>query len=244
VTTPAPTSADYPDRADWPIVVGGCHRTGTSLVRRLLDAHSRIHCGPEVPFFREFYGDYRDDPLAHLRFATAARSVLPENDLLDLLGHAFIEIHMQAARRQGKARWADKAPENVLYLSGWARLLGEDWLFVHVVRSPLDTIASMKERPFPLTLPPDLGGRVALYRRCAEAGLEFGATNADRCRFVVYEELVAEPERVVAELMAWLGETFERAQLGFNDVPHQEGLEATKDMWPRFDPEGRFWSTE
>ncbi len=35
------------ERSKWPIVVGGCLRSGTSLVRRLLDSHTRIHCGPE-----------------------------------------------------------------------------------------------------------------------------------------------------------------------------------------------------
>jgi Sulfotransferase family len=46
-----------------PIVVGGCYRSGTSLVRRLLDSHPRIHCGPEVKLFR----DYAE---AGLRFAS------------------------------------------------------------------------------------------------------------------------------------------------------------------------------
>ncbi len=103
------------ERRDWPIVVGGCHRSGTSLVRRILDAHPRIHCGPELTFFRDFYGDFRDDTLAHLRFARTARAVVPEDEALDVLGRAFVELHERAARRAGKPRWADKAPENVLY---------------------------------------------------------------------------------------------------------------------------------
>ena len=27
---------------------GGCPRSGLTLLRRLLDAHSRIHCGPDT----------------------------------------------------------------------------------------------------------------------------------------------------------------------------------------------------
>jgi hypothetical protein len=218
---------DLPRRA-WPIVVGGCHRSGTSLIRRILDTHSRIHCGPEVTFFRDFYGDYFDDRLSHLRFATTARHLVAEIDLLEVLGRAFVELHERAAARAGKPRWADKAPENVLYLAEWERLLGQRWLFVHVVRNPLDTLASMKEVGFPLTLPADLPGRVTLYRRYIEAAWRFATEYPTRCYPLVYEGLAQDPAGSIAELMAWLGEAFEPGQLRFNDVPHAVGLEDPK----------------
>jgi Sulfotransferase family len=149
-----------PARGAWPIVVGGCFRSGTSLLRRVLDAHSRIHCGPEVKFFRDFYGDYISDPLRHLRFFTSAHALVSESELLDVTGATFIALHERAALAAGKMRWADKNPENVLYLEQWQRLLGDAWLVVHMVRNPLDTLASMQEARFPLTLPPDIQGKV------------------------------------------------------------------------------------
>jgi hypothetical protein len=194
----------------------------------MLDAHSEIHCGPEVTFFRDFYGAYREDPLAHLRFAHTARSLLPEDELLRVLGRAFIVVHEEAARRAGKRRWADKAPDNVLYVDGWGALLGEQWLLVHVVRNPLDTIASMAEIGFPLTLPSDLDGRIAFYRRYTERGLEFGERYPDRYRRVLYERLVSAPEAELGGLMDWLGTTLEPAQLDFNASSHQRGLEDPK----------------
>jgi hypothetical protein len=215
-------------RRDWPIVVGGCHRSGTSVVRRVLDAHPRIHCGPEVLFFRDFYGDYVNDPFDRLRFPATARAVLPEGELLDLLGQAFISLHERAARHAGKNRWADKAPENVLYVKEWQRLLGEDWLLVHVGRNPLDTLGSMKESPFPLTLPGDLEGRIDYWTRFTEAGLEFGDEHPERYRRIIYEELCTSPATVVEGLMGWLGETFAPEQLRFNDVDHQSGQEDPK----------------
>lgn len=207
-----------------PIVVGGCHRSGTSLVRRILDAHPRIHCGPELTFFRDFYGGFGSDPLHRLRFTTTARDLVPEEDALDVLGRAFVELHERAARRAGKPRWADKAPENVLYADGWERLLGGRFVFVHVVRNPLDTIASMEGR-FPLTLPEALDDRIELYRAYTEAGLAFGSAHPTRSRRLVYEQLCASPEETVAELMAWLEEDALPAQLAFNEHPHQTGLE-------------------
>jgi hypothetical protein len=212
------------ERSDWPIVVGGCHRSGTSLVRRILDTHPRIHCGPEVTFFRDFHGDFREDPLRHLRFTTTARDLLPADEALDVLGRAFVELHERAAQHVGKPRWADKAPENVLYTAEWERLLEGRFLFVHVVRNPLDTVASMEGR-FPLTLPATLEGRIELYRRYTEAGLAFSDARPGRAVRLVYEELCADPPKAVGQLMESLGESPEPAQLAFNARPHQEGLE-------------------
>ena len=206
------------ERSTLPIVVGGCHRTGTSLVRRILDAHPRIHCGPEVLFFRDFYGDYRDDPLRHLRFAETVRSILPEEEALDVLGRALVEIHERAARRAGKVRWADKAPENALHTAEWERLLGERWLFVHVVRNPLDTVASMRGR-FPLTLPEDVAGQVEHYRRYTAAGLAFAGRHPERSFVLVYERLCSEPEQTLGALMTHLGEELDGRQLAFNAEP-------------------------
>jgi Sulfotransferase family len=212
-------------RAEWPIVVGGCHRSGTSLLRRVLDSHSRIHCGPEIKFFRDFYGDYPDDALAPYRFVHTARAVLPDEELIEVLGRAFISVHERAARRAGKARWADKAPENVLHAEQWQRLLGDEWLLVHMVRNPLDTLASMDCVEMPLTFPPDLEARIEFYRRYTKAGLQFGARNAGRYTRVVYEGLAADPAAVLGRLMISLGEALEPDQLAFNSVSHQPGLE-------------------
>ena len=193
----------------------------------MLNAHPRIHCGPEVTFFRDLYNAFRDDPLAHLRFTTTARTLLPVEELLELLGAAFVEAHRRAADRVGKKRWADKSPDNVLYTREWQRLLGDDWLFVQVARNPLDTIASMTQR-FPLTLPADLGGRIDFYRRYTQAGLDFAHVHPGRYLVVVYEDLVARPESVLEDVMAWLGEDLHADQLSFNAVPHVAGLEDPK----------------
>ena len=81
-----------------PIIVGGFYRSGTSLLRRLLDSHSHIHCGPEVKFFKDFYGDYLEDGLAHVRLFSTGRSLgVAEEEMLTIFGSAFIALHERAA---------------------------------------------------------------------------------------------------------------------------------------------------
>lgn len=178
-----------------------------------------------MKFFRDVYGDFLDDPLRRYRFARTARDILPDDEVLEVLGQAFMAIHERAARRAGKLRWADKAPENVIYIDQWDKLLGESWLLVHVVRNPLDTLSSMRDANFERIFPPELDQRIAFYRQYTEAGLTFETRHPDRYHRLVYEELVEAPEAVLDRLMTWLGEALEPGQLAFNAGPHQPGLE-------------------
>ncbi len=211
-----------------PIIVGGCHRSGTSLVRRILNAHSHIYCGPEIKFFRDFYSNYFFDPLQRERFFVSARAALPEEELFQILGPAFITLHERAASNAGKARWADKDPENVIYLREWERLLGDNWIFIHVLRNPLDTLASIKEAKFDATIPANLDARIAFYKKYTQAGLNWSAQHPGRYRQVIYEQLVSQPKVLLPQLMESLDESFEPGQLDFNQASHQRGLEDPK----------------
>jgi hypothetical protein len=121
-----------------------------------------------MPFFRDFYGNYLEDALHHLRFTQAAPLLLFEDELLEVLGRGFVAVHERAANRAGKPRWADKAPKNVLYTDARQRLRGCEWPLVHVVRNPIDTLFSMPEARFPLTLPAGLENRIAFYTQYLE----------------------------------------------------------------------------
>ncbi len=212
-------------RQNAPIIVGGCHRSGTSLVQRILSANSRIFRGPEVEFFADFYSIFLNDPIDFARFMASARSVQDEGELLDLLEQTFIPIHERAAQHANKPRWADKNPDNSLFWRAWQRLLGDDWVFVHVVRNPLDTIASIKDAKFNHAIPDDLSGQITLYQRNLRSALEFASKHPNRYYQVIYEELVNQPEAALRRLMYWLGESFEPAQLEFNQTNHQTSFE-------------------
>jgi hypothetical protein len=211
-----------------PIIVGGCHRSGTSLVRRILNAHPRIYCGPEIKFFRDFHGHYLDDSLGFARYFSSAKQLLPENEVFAICGRAFIELHQRAAQRADKPRWADKNPENAVYLDDWSRLLGDDWLFVHVVRNPLDTLASISEVGFRGVIPGDLEGRIAFYRRYLSEGRRFAEVHPERYYLLVYERLIAAPQETLNELMTWVGEQATASQVDFNRQMQQAGLEDPK----------------
>jgi hypothetical protein len=181
-----------------------------------------------VKFLRDFFDEYLEDPLRHLRYFQSARTLIDESRLFEITGRSFVELHELAAQQAGKPRWADKNPENVIFTEAWRRLLGDRWLFIHVVRNPLDTLASIAEARFPRSIPAPLAERIELYRQYTIPGLRFADEHRERCHRLVYEQLAANPERVVSDLMEWLGEQPETGQLAFNALAHQQGLEDPK----------------
>jgi hypothetical protein len=213
-----------------PIIIGGFYRSGTTLVRRLIDSHSRIHCGPEVKFFKDFYGDYLYDDLHHVRlFKTLSTLGLTEQEMLAIFGRAFVESHELAARKSGKVRWADKNPENVLYLQQWEQMLPEGFLFLHVVRDPLDALASLKEIGFAKAVPADFSGKVRLFKAFREAGDQFLVRHPLTSLTIHYEQIVQFPDTSLEAIFSWLGEQYEADVLqNFNLPERGEGIEDPK----------------
>src|SRR5688572_25806338 len=102
-----------------PVIVGGCGRSGTTLMRVILDTHPSICCGPESHLF-----------LPHLPAPAklAQRFGLSQTDVATLLATSatqaeFIDrFFARYAEVRQKPRWAEKTPRNVLHL---------DYLFEH-----------------------------------------------------------------------------------------------------------------
>ena len=213
-----------------PIVIGGSHRSGTTLLRRLLNGHSRIYCPAEIKFFKDLLQQFPNDPLRHARLtASMAALELPENVWLDEFGRALVRCYERAAAQKGKVRWADKSPENALNVEHWDRLLGGNFHFVLVLRNPLDIVASMEETPMPLAIPTSPAGRARHIMEYVGAGLAFCDRHPDRSSILRYEDLVSSPVETMEVLLSRLGERFEPQMLDDPSAPtHGSGLEDPK----------------
>jgi hypothetical protein len=213
-----------------PIIIGGSHRSGTSLLRRLLNGHSRIFCPPEIKFYKDLLQQFPSDPLRHGRLAASMSALgLAEHVWLDEFGKALVRCYELAAAGQGKPRWADKSPENALNIRHWDRLLGGELHFLMVLRHPLDIIASMAETPMPLVIPATPEGRARHVADYVAAGLGYCEAHRDRSSVVRYESLVTDPERALRDLLDRIGERFEPAMLAEPGAArHGAGLEDPK----------------
>jgi protein-tyrosine sulfotransferase len=199
-----------------PIVLGGCGRSGTTLLRMMLDSHRRICCGPESSVFRR----RALDPAALAeRFGFAVAEV---NAIYEAARSRpqFIEAFAALCmHKTGKSRWGEKTPRNIGRLREIFRHFPEA-RFVHVLRDGRDVACSLRTHPRHRVedgrlVPLDTWKSIAACARRWRNDLEASRPFWDDPRFhtVRYEALVNEPRSVLERLMAFLGEPWDEAML-------------------------------
>jgi len=154
---------------------------------------------------------------------------LDDRILLEVFGKAFIECHEIAARRSGKSRWADKNPENVLYLDQWYSLLKGNFIYLNVIRNPLDALSSLNEAGFKKTIPKKFAQKVALYGEYLDKAYSFINTYPDISFTLRYEDLVLDPQETLSALLSNIGESYDEAMVkDYSSHQRKSGIEDPK----------------
>lgn len=221
--------AEEAELAEDPIFVLGVYGSGTTLLRYLLDSHSRICCPPETDFLgalAELHEnpDYRQglDALGFDEEAVLSRS--------RSFAAGFYENY---ARSWSKPRWADKSPSYVDRAEFLARLFPTA-RFVLLFRHGLDQAHSYTRGgsfPRPTLSAYEREGedlRLACVRywvdRCNSL-LDFENRHPERCHRLRYEDLCSDPEGLLPGLFSFLGEDWEPGVLDFAERDHDQGNE-------------------
>lgn len=201
-----------------PFIVGA-PRSGTTLLRLMLDAHPDLAIPPETSFvvaasaldpsakdlsarfldtitaFPPQSPNWADFGLARDALAEAVHSLAPFT-VADGL-RAFYRLY---AQRFGKPRWGEKTPDYSLHIREIAALLPES-RFIHIIRDGRDVAASWRRQWFSPGREPEILAQAWIdrVRTARGAGLE-------RSRYVevIYEELVARPQPVLRQLCDFL----------------------------------------
>ncbi len=203
----------------------GHPRSGTTLLRRLLNAHSAIAAPPETHLFsacaRFLQSDQTADGvdmgvLAGLHFAGF------EDAEVRARLRAFAFSYLEAfAARQGKPRWVEKTAFDVFHLSDIEALCEDQVFYLGILRHPLDVAVSCKEfcdavgaYPAPIhayvqRYPQPIEAFVRSWVDTSNALIELGSRRSSRCLICRYEDLVDDPEGVVGEILDFIGEEAE-----------------------------------
>ena len=201
-----------------PIFVVGLPRSGSTLVEQILASHSAIEGTMEladmIAVARTAMGpgpfDFKAYPEALGKLDNAA---------LGFLGEAYL-ARTRAYRREGKPFFVDKMPNNFVH-TGLIHLLLPNARIIDVRRHPLSCCVSIFKQHFAVGQPfgyglADLGHYYADYVRLMA---HFDKALPGRVHRVIYEELVANPEREIRRLFAYCGLPFEEAALRFHENP-------------------------
>ena len=214
-----------------PIFVIGCARSGTTMLRAMLDAHPILAVPPESHFIapmwkaRRRYGrngtvdarrmtadivrghrfrEWRIDPDAVGRRVAA----LERPTFTAVIDAVF----MAYAAEHGKLRWGDKTPNYALDVATLAEIFPRS-RFVHLVRDGRDVALSLLQMPW---WPNTLSEAAQVWSHWTRAARRDGrALGPGRYVEVRYEDLVEEPERELRKICELAGLAYEPAMLSY-----------------------------
>ncbi len=232
-----------------PIVVGA-PRSGTTLLRFMLDAHPALAIPPETGFlyhaqrlasgpaatreaifsllteFPENAPAWPDFGLDRDVFRTALAKLEPFS-IADGV-RAFYRLY---AEKHGKSRWGDKTPLHTPHLGEIEALLPEA-RFVHLLRDGRDVALSLRRTWFAPAQ--DMTSLAEAWVRFVTAGRREGAERRHYLE-VRYEALVNDAETELRRICAFLSLDFDAAMLRY----HQRTAERLREHGDRFDRQGR-----
>jgi hypothetical protein len=212
--------ADQPNR---PVIIGACPRSGTTLLRTMLNSHPEIGVPRETRFVleawaeRDSFGDLREREnrrrLARWIFrreeSQAGRLGLNRKNAVarlvaapPTLGSMLATCFLMYAEKHGKTRWGDKRPTYAarMYV---IRDFFPNAQFINILRDPRACAASMRRLGW---YNGDLVPAVELWERSVKIVDRWRRRlGADQLLDVKYEDLVADPEPQLARVTAFTG---------------------------------------
>jgi hypothetical protein len=229
-----------------PFVVG-VGRSGTTLLRLMLDAHPMVAIPPETHFFESvFYasGRFRFGPRQALEAIKedprrrwgdfgleesellARFEAIPRFNASDAL-RAFYELY---AERQGKERWGDKTPTYIKQMRRIKRLLPEA-RFIHVIRDGRDVALSNNKRVIERGHRDPVPAERAAYRwlkqiEKARADAPFVGEYLE----LRYEDLVADTEPTLRRACEFVDLPFDPEMLRYHERAAERLAEMARAM--------------
>jgi tetratricopeptide (TPR) repeat protein len=199
----ASTSIDGAAEAPTPIFIVGMHRSGTSLLERILEGHPSVAAGGEsyrlsAALFAAT--DYACRGVADLELLRRTRAIDGTS-----IGRDYLDAH--AWLLDGRSHFTEKLPGNYRLVGLIQRLLPQARV-LHLVRDPVDTCWSNLRELFSLdnaaySYRQDELGRA--HRRCQQLMTHWKAQTPERLLQVNYADLVQRPEATARTVLEFCG---------------------------------------
>ena len=188
------------------IFVVGPPRSGTTLVASIISNHPAIcsfHSETALFSWREtfllFEGKAGRNSYQYHRLRQQARDVV---SLCDALA-------AECKEEKGGRRFLEKTPQHVLHLAFILKYFPKAQI-INIVRDPRDGFASSRSNAS--IAQKSAAGFARYWKRCVETRQRFGGH--PQIYDIGYETMVAEPDKTIGDVIAWLGESFEKDILG------------------------------
>ena len=216
------------DHEPEPVFIGGAWDSGIPMLQAMMDSHHRIHAGPEVklvPIMLSLKNEWWSSMGPDLE----AAGVGPAE--LDAAVKAFIH-QLTGGSSAGDKRTVDSTPHSLLHMGQLGTMFPRG-RFIHVVRDGRSVVSSLTRRDWidPATgetvwCCQDVHSAAKYWSHVVSAIRDQSELVSGRYLEVKYEDLVSDPERVLRQVTAFLGETWDPAVVATQISPpeHPETL--------------------
>lgn len=233
-----------------PIIIVGCERSGTTMLRLILCSHKNIAIPPQTKYIKKLYK-------RRLKFGNLSKPKnrqklqdwfynnhdkrtklidleIDKNDIqnkLKIAGKSFgaflSAILKLYSQKEGKQRWGDKHPYYIKYLLQLFKLF-PDAQVIHIIRDGRDAVASLKKMPWwkDNSIYAMLNWQEAI-RKGIKARKKY---SSDRYMEIHYEEIIENPSESVKRVCEFLNEDYSDALLDFNQIA-DKAIPAYKMDW-------------
>jgi hypothetical protein len=212
-----------------PVIVGS-PRSGTTLLRLMLDAHPELAIPPETGFLTlgpEFRG--KGDQLREQFFRAIVNFPqpipswpdfeIPEEAFRQTLGEiipfttaeGFRAFYRMYAARHGKTRWGDKTPLYCLALDSIRQVLPEA-RFIHIIRDGRDAALSLRRMWFSPGW--EMETQAAYWRKCVLTARQAGFGHPDYLE-VRYEDLILHTRETLEGICAHVDLSYDEKMLRY-----------------------------
>lgn len=218
-------------RRDAPVILLGVSRSGTTVLKEMLDHHPDLAIPSESYFLPQLWDRHGEapDPAGFVsdvgRLARIREWGVTPVDVAERLpsdpsfADAIQAVYCAYADQRGKRRFGDKTPAYMQRLEVLERAF-PGAQYIHLVRDGRDAALSfleMRRQPrFNWARPRGLSAFAAQWRREVEGARRFGGERAGRYRELRYEDLVSDPQTTLRELCGFLGIDFDPAMLDYH----------------------------
>jgi hypothetical protein len=223
-----------------PFIVG-VTRSGTTLLRLMLDSHPKLAIPPETHFLPQLlrlvekpgmkptrlarriasHRRWDDFDIDHKELAQAFRE-RPQLDATNA-ARAFYELY---ARKQGKPRWGDKTPGYQIRMLRLKKALPEA-KFIHVIRDGRDVALSQARKASDPT-PLDVAGR-RWKSRVLKTRLRARRIPDDYME-VRYEDLILDTEATLRRICRFIDLRFHPAMLRYHERAEERLQEIARGL--------------
>ena len=211
------------------IIVLGAPRSGTTLLRRVLDAHPNIAAPGETYLLTACARFLAEDKVVDGMDIGVLNGLgflgFEGGDVVSRLREFAFGFREDHAWREGKGRWCEKTAVDAFHVPAIERLCGDEAQFICVVRHGVDVALSMLDWTVKAqAMPPELHDYMRMTPRPVEAFAmawadatasvtDFAERHPENAVLLRYEDFVAAPDVELKRVLDAVGEPFDEGIL-------------------------------